>query len=195
MTASPQPAKTLDIENQFSFVCPIFDSQTKISTCFTLRELVWRNENPDVRKGCQMCMKHGKCPINNIVWDMIRKPGFDPYTSKEAKVGKLQERHLVQIERVIIPDKEIEKALDADRILPAEAKKMTAANATARDRSNKPLRKSADFELEDVQTQIVTRRSSKVVAETEEVSATVKAAMSGDMSAAVNAAMENTNEQ
>lgn len=184
-----QPTKTLDEANQFVFVCPIFETQTKIASCFTLRELVWRGNKPDVRKGCQMCMKHSKCPANNIIWDMIRRPDFDPYHSATPKLGKLQDKHLVQIERVIINEKDIERALDAGRISPAEAQKMTRANQLARNQANKGVRSATDFELVDVRPEPVERRVEKIKKDDAEVSATVQAAITGDMTAAVNKAM------
>lgn len=180
--------KTLSDDNQFVFECPIFNSQTKIASCFTLREMVWMGKPPEVRKGCQMCMKAGKCPINNIIWDMIRVPGFDPYWSATPKLGKLQEKHIAQIERVLINERDLEKAIDAGRISPAEGSKMSKANQMARNTANKMIRNAAEIALVDVKHEAPERKSGAMV---QEVSDTIKAAMSGNMSAAVNKAMED----
>lgn len=180
--------KTLSDDNQFVFVCPIFDSQTKISSCMTLREMVWMGKPPEVRKGCQMCMRANKCPMNNIIWDMIRHPGFDPYWSAQPKLGKLQEKHIAQIERVIINEKDLERAIDNGRISPAEAQKMGRANQAARNTANKNVRNAADIALVEVKHAEPERKTGTLV---KEVSDTMKAAISGNMSAAVNAAMED----
>lgn len=181
-----QNMKTLSDDNQFVFVCPIFDSQTKIASCMTLREMVWMGRPPEVRKGCQMCMHANKCPMNNIIWDMIRKPGFDPYWSATPKLGKLQDKHIAQIERVIINEKDLDRAMDSGRITPAEASKMTKANQMARNTANKTVRNASEIDLVDVKHDEPERKTGTLV---KEVSDTLQAAMSGDMSAAVNKAM------
>jgi hypothetical protein len=57
----------LSENNQFSFTCPVFNVETKLSVCIKLRDLVWRGSRPDVRKGCQACMSAGKCPAATIL--------------------------------------------------------------------------------------------------------------------------------
>jgi hypothetical protein len=182
------PMKTLSESNQFVFTCPVFQTKTKMAACFALRELVWCGKKPEVRKGCQMCMHAGKCPINNILWEMIRKPGFDPYHSDVPKEGKLQERHIVQIERVVVGEKQIERALDRGDISPVEAKLMRSSNEEARKTASKHIRHAQDFALDEVKTE----RAPRAAAEKpeKELDATIVAATSGDMTAAVNKAMK-----
>lgn len=181
--------KTLDDDNQFIFTCPIFETDTKMASCMTLREKVWRGDKPDVRKGCQMCMAANKCPVNNIIKDMMRHLDSDPYHAAIPKKGRLQERHLAQIERTIINERDLERAMESGRISPAEHQKMVKANQNARTVANKGVRNAQEIDFK-VELDHVEKRSTKVEKGTEEPSAAVKAAMSGDMSAAVNKAME-----
>lgn len=181
------PKKTLMDSNQFIITCPVFNSKTKIAACFTLREHVWRGNKPEVRKGCQMCMRFGKCPVNNIIWDMIRTPGLDPYHSDVPREGRLQEKHIAQIERVVIPERDLERAIERGDISPVEAKLMKASNAAARQTAAKGVRSAQEIQLVDVKID----RSVKAPAKTEdEVDPSILAATSGDMAAAVNQAMK-----
>ena len=184
-----QSALTLSDDNQFSFICPIFDVQTKMAACMTLRELVWRGEKPAVRKGCQVCMHANKCPVNTIIWDMIRSPGNDPYGSETPKVGKLQERHLAAIERVKVPDKMIERAMEQG-LPPAEVAKIRKSNDMAAKTASKHIRNAQEIALEDVQIDRRKRPPTETVMAPE-----ISAAITGDMSAAVNAAMEERSKQ
>lgn len=99
---------TLDEEqNQFQFVCPIFNVQTPMRHCTKLRDLVYRGVRPEVRKGCQACIMSGKCPASEIV----RKISFgkgqvpDDYGSKTPVVGKIRKDVLERIHRVMVLDK------------------------------------------------------------------------------------------
>jgi hypothetical protein len=93
-----------DNRNLFSFVCPIFEVTTKISMCFKLRELFWAGNKPEVRKGCQACMRAGKCPAAAIVSQ--RRPDGrswqDDYASDTPVVGKIRKDVLERIQRPIV---------------------------------------------------------------------------------------------
>lgn len=90
--------------NQFSFVCPIFDVETKISACIKLRELVWKGLRPEVRVGCQACMSASKCPAATIVQRMAigNRLAPDEYFSAQPSKGKLRVDILEHIQPVIV---------------------------------------------------------------------------------------------
>ena len=94
----------LSPSNQFSFVCPIFDVETKISACIKLRELVWKGQRPEVRVGCQACMSASKCPAATIVQRMAigNRLAPDEYFSAQPSKGKLRVDILEHIQPVIV---------------------------------------------------------------------------------------------
>lgn len=110
-----------DPRNQFAFVCPVFETTTKISQCFKLREMFWRGERPEVRKGCQVCMRAGKCAAAAIV-DKIRTNGRswqDDYASDTPVVGKLRKDVLERIHRPMVVEsyyREFPGVSDAERL-------------------------------------------------------------------------------
>lgn len=167
------PKKTLDESNQAQIVCPIFQAETSIAQCFKLRELVWCGQKPPQRQGCQACMKANKCPINNIIWDMIRKPDSDPYWSAQKKVIPLAEHDLDRIARVVVP----EKLLDGYSLSEKEMLMIQRANAAAGSGFIKRQRRAAE-ERETIDDVVETpsRHSDEFTA-----------AKTGDMSAAINA--------
>lgn len=189
MAPNYAPKKTLMETNQFVFTCPVFPTKTKIAACFALRELVWRGDKPEVRKGCQMCMRAGKCPINGILWDMIRTPDYDPYHSDVPKEGKLNEKHIAMIERTVVPEKMLERALDKGEISDMEAKLMRASNNEARKTASKGVRNPQEMSLVDVKVE--RKKGDKPATETL-IDATILAASTGDMAAAVNNAMKES---
>lgn len=97
---------TMNERNQFTFTCPIFDTETRMSLCVRLRNMVWRGENPEVRRGCQACMSAGKCPAAEVV----RRIAFnssnasDDYASEEPRKGKLAADILEHIHKTIVPE-------------------------------------------------------------------------------------------
>lgn len=121
------PKLTLDETNQLRIICPIFHAETPIAACFKLRELVWRGDKPPQRQGCQACMRAGKCPINNILWNIIRKPELDPYGSRTMKTVTLAQEDLNRIARVIVPESTMNRydLSDKERLM------IERANATA----------------------------------------------------------------
>lgn len=183
--------KTLSPENQFHFACPIFGAETSMASCMTLHDMVWMGRKPDQRKGCQLCMKVNKCPVHHIIGDMMRTDS-DPYHSVERKTGKLSDRHMAAIERILVSDKEIDTALENGRLSNMEAKKIREANQTTHEltASVKTRRDPNDMPLDDMPA-VKYHRKPKI-ADTEapvgfssEIS---NAAMTGDLSAALNAA-------
>lgn len=95
---------TLSPTNQFSFVCPIFDTKTNFRQCGRLRDIVYVGGRPPVRKGCQACIKDAKCPAAEI----IRKISFgnglapDDHGSMTPVQGKLSAEVLEKIAPVMV---------------------------------------------------------------------------------------------
>ncbi len=171
------PKKTLDEANQLHVVCPIFHAETPIAACFKLRELVWCGNAPPQRQGCQACMQANKCPINNIIWGMIRHPDSDPYWSSTKKVVNFRDRDLEQIARVIVP----ERTMTLYNLSDKERAKINEANLAARSGAVGKIRR--DFSTDDG-----VGFEAPAAAAVED--ATLAAAKAGDMSAAINAALK-----
>lgn len=173
--------KTYEPTNQFQFVCPIFKATTKIASCIALRDIFWRGDRPEQRKGCQCVMESGKCPIPVVVSRITREQN-DPYYSDTPKVGALEDDILDRIAPVLTMDKTINKHAMSE----GERKLILKANEDARAGvrpERQPKRRAAVVKMDDV-------KETLSPAETD-ASELVKAAQSGDMSAAVNAAMED----
>lgn len=141
MTIHYGPRPTLMSHNEFRFECPIFKATVKIADCFRLRDMVWRGDKPDVRKGCQSCMRASKCPINNIVMDMC-KHDREPYFSAVPVVGKLEQRDLDRI----APIKFLESWIDP-LCTPKERELILKAHAEAH-----PVTRSAEPDREPART-------------------------------------------
>lgn len=97
--------------NQFSFTCPIFNVETKMSACVTLRNKVWRGERPEVRKGCQACMKSGKCPAEKIMHKVAFNLDYfaTEYTAATPTTGKLHAEVLERILPIMVLEKTMER--------------------------------------------------------------------------------------
>jgi hypothetical protein len=165
--------RSLEITNQFKIVCPVFRAETKIAACVTLHELYMRGEGPPTRRGCQVAMAAGKCPISAMIREIFAKQ-IDPYHSVTAKVGKLSDTVLARIAPVLVHEKAIERA----GLPPAEAAMLFKANDEARDGVKRAVKKA--------------RRADPTPAQMDELVASEKdsgamsAAVSGDMAAAIN---------
>jgi hypothetical protein len=114
-------------DGQFGFTCPIFNSITKLATCLKLRELVYRGQRPDVRKGCQACMSAGKCPADKIIQRRNFQKGYyaTEYEADTAN-GKLGFHVLDRIRNTLV----LPKTLDEYRV--SEVERDLIAGATAR---------------------------------------------------------------
>lgn len=112
---------TLSAKNQFTFTCPTFNAETKMSACMALREAVWMGKHIEKRRGCQAAMNCGMCPAAAIVSriNYSREPVSDDYGSLEPKKGKLHANILQRILNVIPRQKELERigVSDAEREL------------------------------------------------------------------------------
>lgn len=104
MATAHQYTNISDARNQFSFECPVFEVTTKIAVCFRLRELVWAGVKPEVRKGCQVCMRAGKCPAAAVIATKYPKGKSwqDDYASDKPVLGKLRKDVLQRIARTLV---------------------------------------------------------------------------------------------
>lgn len=101
---------TLAEDNQFKFKCPIFNAETKMSSCVKLRHMVWKGLRPEKRRGCQACMAAGKCPAAQIVqkMSMSSSPVADDYGATQPIVGKLRKDVLERIRPVMVMNSTIQ---------------------------------------------------------------------------------------
>jgi hypothetical protein len=179
--------KTLQHDNQLVINCPVFPTKSRIAACFILRDLVWRGDGPfDKRQGCQAAMTCGKCPIDRLVKRMVRD-GSDEYHSAEPKERDFDADLVNATGRILITDKTMQRF----SLTSAEQKYLLAHNESAKNFVAKPSSKPSKrisaapaMQVEDVQ-------APKIAPAASDASELVKAAQSGDMSAAVNAAMED----
>jgi hypothetical protein len=167
------PKKTLAPENQALIECPVFKVNTRIATCFELRDMVWAGRRPEQRKGCQVALCADKCPINHIIKEMIAKDD-DPYHATTPEVVPLRQSILDRIAPVLIMETTIDRGMvsDKERELLFKCNEETSAGVKLRAAPRK--RKAAE-------------PISTVEEEPAETSATIKAAISGDLSKAINA--------
>jgi hypothetical protein len=167
-------SKTLSPENQFTFTCPVFRADTKIASCLALREVVWRGEPVAVRYGCQVAMHADKCPIPRIVRKMARMQD-DPYHSAEPKKGSLHQIILDEIAPVLVN----ERVIDESGATALEKTALHRCNAAARAGSHMTT-KSRHY--------VKPAKMADVAPAAPTISdATITAAASGDLSAALNA--------
>jgi hypothetical protein len=161
------PNKTMAPENQFTFKCPVFHAPTRISACWEIRDRYATGERPPVRRGCQVAIECGKCPMTRLMWSMIRSRE-DRHHALDNKVRELDEELLQHIAPILIR----EEVMKRYELSPAEISKLRQANAEA-------------------STGVKVKRSKKTAeASIEEPASaptpTTKAARSGDMAAALN---------
>jgi hypothetical protein len=177
--------KTLQHDNQLVINCPVFPTKSRIAACFILRDLVWRGDGPtDKRIGCQAAMHCGKCPIDRLVKRMVRD-GSDEYHSAEPKERSFDADLLDATGKILITD----KMLNSFALSAAEQKYLVEHNENARNYVGKASKqprivKARAMELDNVEKPAAAPAST-------DASELMKAAQSGDMSAAVNAAMED----
>lgn len=172
--------------NQYVFTCPIFNVDTKLSNCVKLDDMVRRGQGPDVRQGCQVCMRASKCPIRHLTNAMFRR-GEDLCFSSTPKKGKLPAEILQRIDPIVVlnfhyygltpSEKErdmIERVNGRGRIDPKNGASMeSVASKPKQSAPTRPARKT----------------HASVDASTD--ATTHEAARTGDMAAAINKVMNN----
>jgi hypothetical protein len=176
--------KTLQHDNQLVINCPVFPTKSRIAACFILRDLVWRGDGPaDKRQGCQAAMICGKCPVDRLVKRMV-KTGEDKMHSTEQVVRDFDGELLDATGKILITDKMMQRFV----LSSAEEKYLLEHNENAKNYVSKAAKKPRNIkqtmELEAVE-------APKTAPASSDATELVKAAQSGDMSAAVNAAMES----
>lgn len=183
---------TLSEENQFSFVCPLFNAETKMSMCMKLRELKWMGKAPlDKRRGCQAAMSCGKCPaaeaVSQIIYSRAKEGMPDFYGSKTPTVGKLRADVLEKVERTMMREDIMNKigVSDAERTLLDGANDRIRAQLKTAPKGEghySPRQSSADPVTTRKRTTTKISREETIV----ETPPRNDAALTGDMSAALN---------
>ena len=180
---------TLSPNNQFKFVCPVFKVETKIATCFKLRDMVYMGKRPEQRVGCQVCIHTSKCPVPHILNEMVRT-GDDPYYSATEKAGQLHPRHVARIARIQV----LPKYLEAWPVSEKERALLLKANEDAKSQS-RLTPDTATGRFEDIQEPVRRTRRKKVEAESapERRSSLADAMARGsNLATAVNRMMEES---
>lgn len=179
---------TLADENQFQFVCPIFNVETKMRLCNTLRDLVYAGRPPAVRKGCQACMRAGKCPAAQIITRISFGAGKvgDDYGATEPTVGKLRQDVLERIAPVIV----LESVLNSMQVPDAERELIATANDRIQAQLKSAPKPSGEFVSRAVKSEFGSsarkRSTPKPKAPANTNTAINAAAASGDLAAAIS---------
>lgn len=179
--------QTLSYSNQFSFVCPIFNTETKLSACMQLRDELWRGNEKTVRRGCQACMRSGKCPAaiisQQIIFSNERAP--DTYAANTPVVGKLHADVLARILPVYVREPHINYfgLSDAEQNLILTANDRIAAQLKVAPQAeeNSPYRQSYSESKPEKRT-----RRQKVAVEAKPKIEIDDAAASGNLAAGLN---------
>jgi len=188
----PEHYKTLALDNQFRFVCPIFGAEVAMRECMSLRDLQYKGQGPEIRKGCQACISAQKCPIVHVLREI--GPGVDPYYSPTPKVGKLSDHIMRSIAPIVVPESTMKSARFAD-MPQRQAELIQACDGL---KGFKNFKGTQGATLEDVGIRTPSEHASegnrihrsvtKTPAPAEEPQ---DAAVTGDLSAALNRAMED----
>ena len=171
--------KTLARENQACITCPVFNVESKLSACLVLRDEVWKGRRPDVRRGCQAALTDSKCPVYHLVKHMERTDD-DPMHAAEPKNVPWPKEILERVGPVQVQERTMDKFGVSDR----ERQLLVAANDW---KGAAPRARSSSARLEDVQSAVPAPKPAP--------DATLTAASSGDMSAAINAAAQTPQEK
>lgn len=175
---------SLSEENQFCFTCPVFNARTKMAACTTLRELVWRGERVEKRRGCQVAMKSGMCPAAAMVslYSYNKNWDNDFHSSDVEKDGKLH----AQVLEKIVNKLPMEKLYHRYEVAEAEIKLLETAN----DRIEQQLKTAPGERLSRAEgashTKAGKRRKAAAAPKQTVPTEIQSAAASGDMSAAIN---------
>jgi hypothetical protein len=181
---------SLTRQNRFAFTCPIFDAKVEMRSCVTLRDIVYRGQRIETRRGCQACIKSSKCPAA----ELVRRIAFnsidatDHCGSVEEKHGRLPADVLERVLRVLVKDSDITQlnVVEGERDLIASSRARIEAQIATAPRERVSMRR---VELPPSEP----RASAEKPAERASVSPAPKttpinkAAATGDLAAALNA--------
>lgn len=173
--------KTLSPTNQFRFACPVFGAEVAIADCFKLRAIVQRGGRPEERRGCQCAMRSSKCPIPRVLTVLGRKDNDDPYHSVEPKLGRLNPDILDHIKPILVHEPFMDEyAVPAsERALLIEGNERAGDTITKRSTKREPIA-SVDFQ--------------PVIGAPASPTRDDRAAMTGDMGAAISKAIAKSPE-
>jgi hypothetical protein len=183
---------TLQPENKFSFTCPIFDAKVSMRSCVLLQEKVYRGQSIQTRRGCQACISSSKCPAAEV----IRRISFrssdatDHCSSTEDKHGRLPAEALERIHPVLVLETELRRfgVSDAERALIADSAARIAAQMGTAPREKVEPRRMVQSSTSEPRRPSQ-RPAERVSAPKTTTPTTInKAAATGDLSAALNAA-------
>lgn len=175
---------TLSSKNQFSFHCPIFDTETKMAACMKLREIVWRGQKVDVRQGCQAAMKCSMCPAAALVSLYIYNHGWDNdfHGSAELKKGKLHALVLDKVARVMPIDRIVNQHNLSQREKELLYSTRDRIEAQLKSAPGERPDRASDYEPPKRQ-----KKAAKKSAAPAPAAAITEAAKTGDIAAAINA--------
>lgn len=181
---------SLSYKNQFSFTCPIFNAETTLSACMKLRDKVWAGQQPQVRKGCQACMTSGKCPAAKIAdyyTNNASGPKNDAHGSAMPKKGKLTAFILEKVQRVIVMPRIMAQygiSENEERLINSARERIDAQMETAPSGEGE---RTVTFRGSNKPTKSKPMVSPKTTAPAPIINnAIAAAAMTGDLSAAIN---------
>lgn len=200
---------TLSDENQAVIECPTVGAKSKVAQCMKLRELVWMGARIEKRQACQVAMKCSMCPAAAIVKRIGMVHGqltSDDYGSLEPKMVRLHADVLERIKNTI----PITSVLDKAPLEPQERQRLLTSRQrieeqlkTAPGRNGKSTPYIAPTKLDSpfsASKSVAKRGRVEDEYDHEEVVSTPrvakptrnetinKAALTGDMTAAINAA-------
>ena len=180
---------TYSKENQATFDCPIFNVETKVSTCLSLRDKHWRGERISVRAGCRACMSSSKCPISvavqSISFSKKNAEELDIYGSKEPRKIRLDDELLQKILPVIVQAKTIYDFQLSEQ----EIELIGTANARIEAQMRTaPTAKSAASSNRRADSKSPRKVTPPTPTPSAPISTINQAAATGDMGAAINAA-------
>jgi hypothetical protein len=165
--------------NAFRFVCPVFNQEVEAADCFDLLYHHMRGEQVPDRNGCHACIRASKCPTR----EMLDEAGDDPkrYYSETAKLGRISERTLERLTAIAVPN----SVLDHFRVEDEDRKIIAALNeGISLPAARTKIKTRARVKKPDPAPPSVS--SPRPAAEEEGV---VSAAQSGDLGAAITAAV------
>lgn len=182
----PTVYESLQHDNQFRFTCPVFNAETRMGACTELRDKVYMGQTVEKRLGCQAAMRCGKCPAAEMVSQYCFNKTWknDHHGSMTPKQGKLMKPLLEKVLRVSMRD----SVMNGFGITEKERELLLTANERiAQQLKTAPGESSKMGKIVDAKA--VSRQYGAPVKEEVNVaeSAINKAAMTGDLAAAINA--------
>jgi hypothetical protein len=177
---------SLSHENKFSFTCPVFNAETRMGACVELRDITMGGGVFPKRKGCQAAIKCSMCPAAAMVSMYWQNKNWknDHHGSLEPKKGRLHAQVLERVARVMAYKgfyKHIDVSAREEELLQSAGERIREQLKTA------PGETTDRFvDLDDAPKRRAKPKAAAPAPKTND--ALSKAAQTGDMSAALNAA-------